>query len=198
MKEKVALVIEETDSGAESVSRNAPEELSSSSASSAGRGRRVLFLDDDIRRAEVFLALCPEAVWVETARACIDRLAEPWDEVHLDHDLGGERYVDVNRDDCGMAVVRWLCAEPRPHLADARFFIHSHHLAAASLMVQCLLQAGHAAEFRPFGYDLVDLLAFEEASTPRGPAPEAAEAEGLARRWRRRVASLLSRLRRGT
>lgn len=189
-------MIHEMGSGADSLPREAPEETPSIPGSSARRGRRVLFLDDDIRRAEVFLAICPEAVWVETARACIDRLAEPWDEVHLDHDLGGEQYVDVNRDDCGMAVVRWLCAEPRPHLADARFFIHSHHLAAASMMVQCLLQAGHAAEFRPFGYDLVDLLAFEEILTPRGPGPRPPEPHGWTARWRRRLAEVISRLRR--
>lgn len=190
-------MIHETCSGTESVPRETPEETASHSASSARRGRRILFLDDDIRRAEVFLAMCPEAVWVETARACIDLLAEPWDEVHLDHDLGGERYVDVNRDDCGMAVVRWLCAEPRPHLADARFFIHSHHLAAASLMVQCLLQAGHAAEFRPFGYDLVDLLAFEDDPTPLGPPPkpEGAESRGWTGRWIRRLVVFFSHLR---
>ncbi|WP_165244979.1 cyclic-phosphate processing receiver domain-containing protein [Paludisphaera soli] len=128
--------------------------------------RRVLFLDDDPRRVEAFLGRCPEAVWVETADACIARLEEPWDEVHLDHDLGGEHFVDVNRDDCGMAVVRWLCARPREPLRDARFFIHSHNFAAASLMVECLLQNGYAAEFRPFGFDLVDFLSFEPPPPP--------------------------------
>lgn len=172
-------------------------EASSRSDHRAGRARRVLFLDDDLRRAEVFLAIRPEAVWVETARNCIDRLAEPWDEIHLDHDLGGERYVDVNRDDCGMEVVRWLCAETRPHLIDARFFIHSHHLAAASLMVQCLLQAGYAAEFRPFGYDLVDLLTFEDGPPLPNPSHEFEESAGWARRWRRRLDWLLSPFRRG-
>lgn len=183
----------ETVSKAESVSREASE---STPAASPTQGRRVLFLDDDIRRAEVFLALRPEAVWVETAQACIDRLAEPWDEVHLDHDLGGERYVDVNRDDCGMEVVRWLCARPRPHLAGARFFIHSHHLAAASLMVQCLLRADYAAEFRPFGFDMVDLLAFEEMADLKPSRAEPAAPRGWIARWRRRLAGWLPRRRR--
>ncbi len=182
----------ETVSKAESVSREASE---STPVASPTQGRRVLFLDDDIRRAEVFLALRPEAVWVETAQACIDRLAEPWDEVHLDHDLGGERYVDVSRDDCGMEVVRWLCARPRPHLAGARFFIHSHHLAAASLMVQCLLRADYAAEFRPFGFDMVDLLAFEEMADLKPSRAEPAAPRGWIARWRRRLAGWLPRRR---
>jgi hypothetical protein len=82
----------------------------------ANPARRILFLDDDPARAEIFLAENPDAIWVETASDCIARLEEPWDEVHLDHDLGGERFVDLSREDCGMEVVRWLCLEPHPHL----------------------------------------------------------------------------------
>jgi len=103
-------------------------------------------------------------VWVKSADACIARLADCWDEVHLDHDLGGEHFVDTSRDDCGMAVVRWLCAEARPQHRDTRFFIHSYNLAAASMMVDCLLSNGYTAESRPFGFDLVDLLSFEDVA----------------------------------
>jgi hypothetical protein len=113
--------------------------------------RRVLFLDDDAGRASLFLAKNTEAVWVQTAEDCIDRLAERWDEVHLDHDLGGETFVDMERDDCGMAVVRWLCLEPRPHLKRARFYVHSHNAQAACMMVMQMLAAGFQAEGRPFG-----------------------------------------------
>jgi hypothetical protein len=81
-----------------------------------------------------------------------------------------------------MAVVRWLCARPRERLRDARFFIHSHNFAAASLMVECLLRNGYAAEFRPFGFDLVDFLSFEPPPPPRRP------------RLRRRLADLGRRL----
>jgi hypothetical protein len=106
----------------------------------------------------LFLSIRPDAVWVTRADACVARLAETWNEVHLDHDLNGERFVDVTRDDCGMAVVRWLCSRDRGHLRDARFFIHSHNVAAASQMLECLLHCGYRAEYRPFGHDLVDFL----------------------------------------
>jgi hypothetical protein len=112
---------------------------------------RRLFLDDDPARAEEFLAVYPDAVWVTTAADCIARLAEPWDEVHLDHDLGGEQFVDVARDDCGMAVVRWLAFEPRPHLRRARFFVHSHNGVAAMVMTLQLKGLGLAVSSRPFG-----------------------------------------------
>ena len=79
----------------------------------ASEGRpKVLFMDDDPARGASFLAEYPDAVWVQTAEDCIAHLAEPWDEVHLDHDLGGDVFVDFERDDCGMAVVRWPCAQP--------------------------------------------------------------------------------------
>lgn len=116
-----------------------------------GHPRRLLFLDDDPARAAIFLAENPDAVWVQTAPECLARLAEPWDEVHLDHDLGGEHYVDLSREDCGMEVVRWLCLEPRPHLERTRFTIHSHNAGAACAMLLQMSVAGYKVEGRPFG-----------------------------------------------
>ena len=119
-----------------------------------GRGRReprLLFLDDDPERAEVFLTENPKAVWVKTASDCIARLDEPWDEVHLDHDLGGEHFVDLSREDCGMEVVRWLSMFARPHLKPTRFFVHSHNDSAATMMGMQLMMSGYTVEVRPFG-----------------------------------------------
>ena len=113
--------------------------------------RRRLFLDDDPARAAAFLARHPDATWVQTAPECVARLAERWAEVHLDHDLGGEHYVDSDRADCGMEVVRWLTAAPRRHLARARFTVHSHNMVAAYEMVGRLRAAGFRATARPFG-----------------------------------------------
>ncbi|WZO97862.1 cyclic-phosphate processing receiver domain-containing protein [Isosphaeraceae bacterium EP7] len=115
---------------------------------------RVLFLDDDPGRAGAFLAGCPEAVWVSTVGECIEMLeaAEGWDEVHLDHDLGGETFVQSHRDDCGMEVVRWLCRDgPRPHLRATRFVVHSWNPDAAFAMTMQLDLAGYHAVARPFG-----------------------------------------------
>ncbi len=117
---------------------------------------RVLFLDDDAERATVFLATCPQAVWVQTAADCMTRLDEPWDEVHLDHDLGGEQFVDINRDDCGMEVVRWICLTPRSHLRSTRFFIHSHNPVAATVMGVQMAVSGFNCEVRPFGTSTQD------------------------------------------
>jgi hypothetical protein len=123
---------------------------------------RVLFLDDDRRRAEVFLAQHPKAVWVENVVDCLERLREPWDEVHLDHDLGGKQLVASDGDDCGMEVIRWMCKEPREHLRTTRFFVHTHNLVAGLMMVLQMQSSGFKAEFRPFGQDLATILAHNE------------------------------------
>lgn len=45
----------------------------------------------------------------KTAQGAIDAMKNnSFDLVHLDHDLGGEVYVDSSREDCGMEVVRWI------------------------------------------------------------------------------------------
>ncbi len=147
---------------------------------SAGRSppapTRRLFLDDDPARAGSFLAVYPDAVWVTTVADCIARLAEPWDEVHLDHDLGGEQHVDVARDDCGMAVVRWLAFEPRPHLKRTRFLVHSHNGVAAYVMMLQLKGLGLTASASPFGEGR-----WRPAPPPSPPAPSF---------WRRALARI--------
>jgi len=135
---------------------------------------RILFLDDDPDRARAFLGRHPEAVWVQTAGECIARLAERWDQVHLDHDLGGEIFVDSSRDDCGMEVVRWLCSQPQEPLPNTWFFVHSHNADAADLMVRSLLQYGYQAVYRPFGIDVLGWSCaptLDEADQPPPPEP---------------------------
>jgi hypothetical protein len=117
------------------------------------RTPRRLFLDDDPARAAIFLEANPDAVWVQTVADCVAKLAETWDEIHLDHDLGGEHFVDVNREDCGMEVVRWLGKEPRRHLRRARFTVHSHNIAAGFEMALRIQTLGYRVEVRPFGLE---------------------------------------------
>jgi hypothetical protein len=151
--------------------------------------RRLLFLDDDPIRATVFLVQNPEAVWVKTVMECQSRLSEPWDEVHLDHDLGGKHFVDTSENDCGMEVIRWLCLEPRLHLCRTLFFIHTHNTVAGLLMVLHLRECGYYAEFRPFGVDFAQLLAANEPPT----SDEADRARSRSPAWGRWLGWLRSR-----
>ncbi len=151
------------------------------------RERRRLFLDDDPTRAEVFLKENGGAIWVTTAADCVRRLEERWDEVHLDHDLGGETDVDFRTLNCGMEVIRWLCAEPRVHLRRTYFVVHTHNVAAGLMMILLMRATGYRAEFRPFGQDLSQVLAHNEVMERRGwsvVCGEAAVNWWRAVRWR--------------
>ncbi len=143
---------------------------------------RRLFLDDDPERAAAFLEAHPDAVWVQTVPECVAKLAEEWDEVHLDHDLGGEHYVDVDREDCGMEVVRWLGKEPRRHLRRARFTVHSHNMVAACVMVMEIRSMGYQVEARPFG--------LEPPEVEPGPPTGLQRLWERARSWARRLRGL--------
>jgi hypothetical protein len=159
--------------------RDGPARVSPLSCLSAGAGvtpeappsPRLLFLDDDPARAESFLIENPSAVWVQTVPECQSRLVESWDQVHLDHDLGGKTFVDSTQNDCGMEVIRWLCAEPREHLRTTLFFIHTHNSLAGLLMVLQMRSTGYKAEFRPFGGDPARFLADDDDLLPSDEQP---------------------------
>lgn len=114
--------------------------------------KRVLFLDDDKHRTMAFRDLMrlydivPDCV--ETAAECIERLkAVEYDLISLDHDLGGETFVDSAREDCGMEVVRWLRKHQKPQ---GFILVHSFNMLASKRMVYSL-SGGYAAFYVPFG-----------------------------------------------
>ena len=74
---------------------------------------KILFLDDRGERLDIAAARYKDddLVLMRTAEEAIFVLrhtTKDWDLVCLDHDLGGESFVDSNRSDCGMEVVRWI------------------------------------------------------------------------------------------
>lgn len=113
----------------------------------------VLFLDDNPRRTEMFLAALVDSGHTidtcETAKDCIELLqSNSYDCIRLDHDLGGEYWVESERDDCGMAVVRWI-VENKPQIP--KIIIHSHNVKAAKEMCRQLREAKYVTLYIPFG-----------------------------------------------
>lgn len=113
---------------------------------------RILFLDDSPERAKIAKRelLCTH---VTTASDCIELLErENWDDLYLDHDLGGDPELtptttDANGD-TGMSVVNHLCLT-RTNLR-MRIVVHSLNTLAAPRMVQELRKAGYRVERIPF------------------------------------------------
>lgn len=115
--------------------------------------KNVLFLDDDEWRtgaiSDRLQAQPCRLVTVATAHECIALLeSERFDLVLLDHDLGGETFVDSTREDCGMEVVRRLKASPQPHGA---FIVHTMNPVAAAAMYLELSGLGYSVRQAPFG-----------------------------------------------
>ncbi len=91
---------------------------------------------------------------VETANDMIDLLKSTDIEVDfllLDHDLGGEEFVDSDREDTGFEVVRWI-TEHKPQIK--KIIVHSCNPSAGPAMVQVLSRIGYNAIYVNF----VDLL----------------------------------------
>jgi hypothetical protein len=104
----------------------------------------------------------PSAEHVETALACIATIQkEPLiDHLFLDHDLGGETWVDSGREDCGMEVVRYLCSndftERIKHIV-----VHSHNVSAAQEMYLKLKDANYNVQLVPFS-NLMRVIQFND------------------------------------
>lgn len=113
----------------------------------------ILFLDDDEYRYKKFkhekIGYIIE--WVQTAQQCIEALekhASKYSEIWLDHDLGGETYVDSSLDNTGAGVVRWV-QQHQPE-TDAIWYVHSLNPVGALNMCQDLLQTGYRVKRLPF------------------------------------------------
>jgi CheY-like chemotaxis protein len=96
-----------------------------------GKMMKVLFLDDDPVRQKTMKAMLPCIKQVYTADEAIEALSVgDYSEIFLDHDLGGEVYVDSEEYNTGMTVAKWLAKNKR----DATIVIHSHNPAGARNM----------------------------------------------------------------
>jgi predicted regulator of Ras-like GTPase activity (Roadblock/LC7/MglB family) len=103
----------------------------------------ILFLDDDSNRIKQFRSQVPSATFCRTAQEMISALSKAEgviDWLFLDHDLGGEVFVDSSLPNTGMEVVRWL---ERNRKEIVTVVVHSHNPAAARLMTDRLRATGY-------------------------------------------------------
>lgn len=136
-----------------------------------------IFLDDSPDRTRKFRSIVPSAHCVEKAIHVIallhaaEQKKEIVDWLFLDHDLGGETWVDSSRADCGMEVVRYLCREAeafKPLVK--RIVVHSHNVSAADEMEAKLKDAGYRVLRVPF-ITLMKTLSFSDSSAVVDPPP---------------------------
>lgn len=110
--------------------------------------RTTLFLDDCPNRCKSFRSNFPFATIVNDADSCIEQLkSQAWDQVFLDHDLGGTTYQDTNEKNSGSEVVRWI-VENKPVVG--LFVCHSLNGPARQNMFHSLKGAGFRVCEIPF------------------------------------------------
>lgn len=108
----------------------------------------VLFLDDCPNRCKSFRSNFPSATIVNDAESCIAELKkQDWDQVFLDHDLGGTTYQDMSDKNSGSEVVRWV-VENKPEVGV--FVCHSLNSPARVDMITQLRKAGYEVANIPF------------------------------------------------
>ena len=115
------------------------------------RAKNILFLDDNEERQRAFVNrhVGDEVTIVATASDAIYSMqGESWDEVWLDHDLGGKVFVNSDREDCGMEVVRWMCAYPQQV---SIVYVHTWNVPAGKEMFFKLYDAGYKVTRTMFG-----------------------------------------------
>lgn len=120
--------------------------------------RRIFILEDDPARISLFrqtLIGTDVTICVDVASA--KQLWEPpYDIVCLDHDLGGEVYVDSAHKNTGAEFVRWLTRN-QPNLIDEAktIYVHSYNPVGAAAMMTDLFEVHHRVGRVPFGPTLL-------------------------------------------
>lgn len=120
----------------------------------------ILFLDDDPTRTKHFRVKVPWAETTETAAGMIEMLEglgeTQADYVFLDHDLGGETFVDSSNKNTGMEVVRWVTANKGVNVL--LFIVHTFNFAAGQEMCVTLRESLHVPIYAPFDSNLFDAV----------------------------------------
>jgi hypothetical protein len=124
---------------------------------------KVFVLEDDPQRILWFRErfIHDELTLVETAEDGIREFPDrEWDLVSLDHDLGGEVYVDSSLPNTGAGFVRAVVAD----LAECPVVaVHSYNLLGATEMVRLIKDAGGDAIHAPFrGHMHLGIIAFAQ------------------------------------
>jgi len=121
---------------------------------------KILFLDDNKKRIEFFKQFNPDADIVENAQDCIKSLKENgiYDLICLDHDLGGEVYVNSENKNTGMEVVRYLeSKEYRKYYSSNNvhcfIIVHTWNFKAGEEMVNRIRNVGYKVVYIPFSFN---------------------------------------------
>ena len=112
---------------------------------------KIFILEDNIERVKSFRKMFhPEQLVftdkVEYAKDILKK--DTFDVLFLDHDLGGEIFVESNREDTGYELVKYIVENELQK--KARICIHSHNPFGSEYMLKALEKANYTAFLKPF------------------------------------------------
>jgi CheY-like chemotaxis protein len=124
---------------------------------------KILFLDDDESRHYYFNKIYMDRIsnnrelvceykMVWDAKACIEALETnpAFDLVYLDHDLGNQHYVDINLENTGSEVARFIVNKLDKEKYPKAVIIHSWNTVGATNMEQLIKSVGILVIRQPF------------------------------------------------
>ena len=106
---------------------------------------KALVLEDNRERIIQFRDRFAEAPikivadYTDRADECIEKLKNiEYSLIFLDHDLGDEIFVSLDREDCGSAVARWFRDNPENINKDSLVIIHSFNTGGREYMAKLI------------------------------------------------------------
>jgi CheY-like chemotaxis protein len=124
---------------------------------------RVLFLDDDENRHEVFskkfhAGASPDDAFIAVRNVdeCVEALKSkgPFDKIFLDHDLGGKQFVKET-EGTGYQVALFIESELGDELLPPKVIVHSYNQAGAFRMVNAIKNRIYNVRWVPFGPEML-------------------------------------------
>jgi CheY-like chemotaxis protein len=132
---------------------------------------RVFVLEDDPQRIRLFREALfhADATFAESCAEAIQKFKPPYAVMSLDHDLGGQVFVNSTEENTGAGFCRWL-PETDVEAWYPVVVVHSYNPDGASTMMRTLRDKGYRAIQQPFGPSVLSFLsAVSEASDAVDP-----------------------------
>ena len=122
----------------------------------------VLFLDDDMTRWSQFPAVLRHkgvnlTMVSEAEEAIAEMEQKQFNLIFLDHDLGGQVFVDNTKFVTGLKVARWLEEHPEYLSKVMKVVIHSMNPVGSADMLNCLGTKGIILPWHLLLYNSVDI-----------------------------------------
>ncbi len=122
---------------------------------------KIFILEDDEERIKLFeqYGIGQDLTIARTYEEAITKFAPPYALICLDHDLGGNVYVQSEGEEkTGYHFVQWMLANYQQETLATRAIVHSYNPDGANKMCHEINKSGGSAIKIPFGINVLQYL----------------------------------------